>query len=28
LGAAQFQYRFQIIVHRFRGARSVNSRWH
>jgi len=27
-GAAQFQYRFQIIVYRFRGVRSMDSRWH
>ena len=27
-GAAQFQYRFQIVVYRFRSVRSVASRWH
>lgn len=27
-GAAQFQYRFQIVVYRFRGVRSMFSRWH
>lgn len=26
--AAQFQYRFQIVVYRFRGVRSRLSRWH
>jgi len=28
LRAAQFQYRFQVIVGRFRGVRSMRSRWH
>ena len=27
-GAAQFQYRFQIVVYGFRGVRSMGSRWH
>jgi hypothetical protein len=26
--AAQLQYRFQIVVYRFRGVGSVYSRWH
>jgi hypothetical protein len=26
--AAQLQYGFQIVIYRFRGIRSMNSRWH
>jgi hypothetical protein len=28
LRAAQLQYRFQVIVGRFRGVRPMSSRWH